>query len=115
MSRRRRSASRSRICSGASARGPIRPANAERDYPMAITRTAKVDDDGSGTPGTIINIACRTEFYNKIDAALPAAGPSYLTGSWTPGLTDSAGGAAAAYSIRSGTFVKGGALEQERP
>src|SRR4029434_10334756 len=72
MSRRRRSASRSRICSGASARGPIRPANAERDYPMAITRTAMVDDDGSGTTGTIINNAWKTEFYNQIDAAVYA-------------------------------------------
>src|SRR4029434_5791870 len=74
MSRRRRSASRSRICSGASARGPVRPTNAERDYPMAITRTAMVDDDGSGTTGTIINNAWKTEFYNQIDAALPTSG-----------------------------------------
>jgi len=35
---------------------------------MAITRTAMVDDDGSGTTGTIINNAWKTELYNQIDA-----------------------------------------------
>lgn len=35
---------------------------------MAITRTAMVDDDGSGTTGTIINNAWKQEFYNQIDA-----------------------------------------------
>jgi len=39
---------------------------------MAITRTAMVDDDGSGTTGTIINNAWKTEFYNQIDAAVYA-------------------------------------------
>jgi hypothetical protein len=37
---------------------------------MAITRTAWIDDDGSGTTGTIINNAVKTELYNQIDAAL---------------------------------------------
>jgi len=40
---------------------------------MAITRTPMVDDDGSGTTGTVINNAWKTELYNQIDAALPAA------------------------------------------
>jgi hypothetical protein len=41
---------------------------------MAITRTAMVDDDGSGTTGTIINNAWKTEFYNQIDSALASGG-----------------------------------------
>jgi hypothetical protein len=40
---------------------------------MPITRTAMIDDDGSGTTGTILNNAWKQEFYNQIDA-LPAAG-----------------------------------------
>jgi hypothetical protein len=36
---------------------------------MAITRTPMIDDDGSGTTGTIINNAWKTEFYNQIDPA----------------------------------------------
>jgi hypothetical protein len=41
---------------------------------MAITRTAMIDDDGSGTTGTIINAAWKTELYNQIDAADAAIG-----------------------------------------
>ena len=40
---------------------------------MAITRTPMVDDDGTGTTGTVINNAWKQELYNQIDAALPAA------------------------------------------
>lgn len=39
---------------------------------MAITRTTWTDDDGSGTTGTVINNAVKTELYNQIDAALTA-------------------------------------------
>jgi hypothetical protein len=35
---------------------------------MAITRTNMIDDDGSGTTGTIINNAWKQEFYGQIDA-----------------------------------------------
>ena len=38
---------------------------------MAITRTAMVDDDGSGTLGTVFNNAWKTELYNQIDANPP--------------------------------------------
>ena len=42
---------------------------------MAITRTAMIDDDGSGTTGTILNNAWKQELYTQIDAAdLAAAG-----------------------------------------
>ena len=42
---------------------------------MAITRTAMVDDDGSGTTGTIINNAWKQELYGQIDG---------LILNWTP-------------------------------
>ena len=35
---------------------------------MAITRTAMIDDDGSGTTGTILNNAWKQELYGQIDA-----------------------------------------------
>src|SRR5215471_9962850 len=34
---------------------------------MPITRTAMVDDDGSGTTGTVINNAWKQELYDQID------------------------------------------------
>jgi len=43
---------------------------------MAITRTAMIDDDGSGTTGTILNNAWKQELYGQIDAA--------DRGIWTP-------------------------------
>lgn len=61
---------------------------------MPITRTAMIDDDGSGTTGTIFNNAWKTEFYNQIDAfadgvwadiAFNAANYTVMsgTGTWT--------------------------------
>ena len=52
---------------------------------MPITRTPMVDDDGSGTTGTIINNAWKTEFYNQIDAALAPAWQTfpYSAGNFT--------------------------------
>jgi hypothetical protein len=44
---------------------------------MAITRTAMIDDDGTGTTGTILNNAWKQELYNQIDA-------DFETGTWTP-------------------------------
>jgi len=57
---------------------------------MAITRTAMIDDDGSGTTGTIINNAWKQEFYNQIDGigvwvSVPYSAGLYATtggGSW---------------------------------
>lgn len=63
--------------------------------PVTIPRTAWIDDDGSGTTGTVINNAEKTQLYNQIDTALalvaPAADivtkPSQVTGVWTPTAT----------------------------
>jgi hypothetical protein len=38
-----------------------------------ITRTAITDDDGTGTTGTILNNAWKTELYNQIDAMFSGA------------------------------------------
>jgi hypothetical protein len=50
---------------------------------VTIARTAWIDDDGTGTTGTVINNAWKTEMYNQIDGALaqvlPLAGGT-LTG-----------------------------------
>jgi len=40
---------------------------------MPITRTPMIDDDGSGTTGTIINNAWKTELYDQIDAGVVGA------------------------------------------
>lgn len=37
---------------------------------MPITRTPMIDDDGSGTTGTILNNAWKQELYNQIDGAI---------------------------------------------
>ena len=43
---------------------------------MPITRTAMIDDDGSGTTGTILNNAWKQELYGQIDALrIQASGP----------------------------------------
>ncbi|HEV8445441.1 MAG TPA: hypothetical protein VGQ44_01430 [Gemmatimonadaceae bacterium] len=46
---------------------------------MPITRTAWIDDDGSGTTGTVLNNAVKTELYNQIDAALSIPGAVQTT------------------------------------
>ena len=47
---------------------------------MAITRTPMVDDDGTGTTGTVINNAWKQQFYDQIDAYVSpvAAGPVWV-------------------------------------
>lgn len=51
---------------------------------VTITRTPWIDDDGSGTVGTVINNAVKTSIYNEIDGALAkvaqVAGGNTLTG-----------------------------------
>ena len=63
---------------------------------MPITRTPMVDDDGSGTSGTVVNNNWKVELYDQIDAAIgPALGlwtdvpfdaanfSVYSAGTWT--------------------------------
>jgi hypothetical protein len=49
---------------------------------VTITRTAWIDDDGSGTTGTVINNAEKTLLYNQIDEGFAK---------FTPGQTPAAG------------------------
>ena len=54
---------------------------------ITITRSAWIDDDGSGTTGTVINNAIKTDLYNQIDGALAKAaqiaGGNAFTGTQT--------------------------------
>jgi hypothetical protein len=55
--------------------------------PVTIVRTDWLDDDGTGTTGTVINNAWKTELYNQIDGALAKvaqlAGANTFTGNQT--------------------------------
>jgi hypothetical protein len=42
---------------------------------VTITRTPWIDDDGTGTTGTVINNAVKTALYNDIDGALAKVQP----------------------------------------
>lgn len=57
---------------------------------VTIVRTPWIDDDGTGTTGTVINNAEKTTLYNQIDAALaqllPAASLSLVGTPYTPVL-----------------------------
>lgn len=61
---------------------------------MAITRTPMVDDDGSGTTGTIINNAWKQELYNQIDTMVG-------TLIWAP---SDASGAGLAFAVTGGRY-----------
>jgi len=63
--------------------------------PSAITRTAWIDDDGTGTTGTVLNNAEKTILYNQIDAY--AGG---TVGTWTPADGSGAGLALTVYGAR---------------
>jgi len=69
---------------------------------MAITRTSMVDDDGSGTVGTIINNAWKTELYNQIDGIGTLIG---YTPTWTAGAAAIGNGALTGYYARVGNLV----------
>jgi hypothetical protein len=59
---------------------------------MPITRTAMIDDDGSGTTGTILNNAWKQELYNQIDAYVAATWVDIPFASATFSATGGAGG-----------------------
>jgi hypothetical protein len=47
---------------------------------MAITRTPIIDDDGSGTSGTVLDNAWKQELYGQIDAVVTAgSGKAWTT------------------------------------
>jgi hypothetical protein len=50
---------------------------------MAISRMTMVDDDGTGTTGTVLNNAWLQSIYNAIDAADAAIVPPATTVTWT--------------------------------
>jgi hypothetical protein len=43
---------------------------------MGISRTPMIDDDGTGTTGTVINNSWKQELYDQIDAAIATGGVS---------------------------------------
>ena len=62
---------------------------------MAITRTPIVDDDGSGSTGTVIDNAWKQQFYDQIDAALVAGivgDPAWTSVAYLAGNYSSPGG-----------------------
>ena len=71
---------------------------------MPITRTPIIDDDGSGTTGTVIDNAWKQEFYAQIDAALAVVQP--VMGSFT--LVDVSG--AALGNLGTGQYAKVGQI-----
>lgn len=86
---------------------------------VTITRTAWTDDDGSGTTGTVINNAVKTELYGQIDTALalllPLAGGTIsgtlaVTGAATLSSTLTVAGLITAGSLAAGTVTLIGAL-----
>lgn len=74
---------------------------------MAIVRTPMIDDDGSGTTGTIINNQWKVELYDQIDAAL--AGAVAANGTWTPTLLGDSGGGQV-YATQAGWYCKTGTM-----
>jgi hypothetical protein len=67
---------------------------------MPITRTAMIDDDGSGTTGTILNNAWKQELYTQIDGLI-------VVGSWTP---VDASGAGLVFGYAAGRYWRSGGL-----
>jgi hypothetical protein len=51
---------------------------------VTIPRTAWIDDDGTGTTGTVLNNAVKTELYNQIDTALAGVDAAATPPPWVP-------------------------------
>lgn len=58
---------------------------------MAITRTPIVDDDGTGTTGTVLDNAWKQQFYDQIDAVMAGSTTSVTTVTASGGVTTPAG------------------------
>jgi hypothetical protein len=74
--------------------------------PVTIVRTGMQDDDGTGTTGTVINNAWKTEFYNQIDQAL--AKVPMLTGNNTFTGNQLINGLLTVTGLGSHTFIASG-------
>jgi|SRR5688572_2560016 len=81
---------------------------------MPIDRTgfnAWVDDDGSGTTGTVLDKATMAEdILDPIDAAIAASAIGYTAGSWTPVLASDGSYSGQVYAVQSGSYRKLGTL-----
>ena len=67
---------------------------------MGITRTAWTDDDGTGTTGTIINNAVKTELYDQIDAVIQGVWTAF-----TPTVGGSTSQSGQVHNIQVGRYV----------
>jgi len=80
---------------------------------VTITRTNWIDDDGSGTTGTVINNAEKTTIYNQIDAALAQlaqlSGGNTFTGNQSINGNVGINGVLAVNALGPHTFIAAGA------
>ena len=68
---------------------------------VTITRTALTDDDGTGTTGTVLNNAFKTQLYDQIDVALATLNTAIgAVGAWTT-VTFAAGN----FTAQAGTWT----------
>jgi hypothetical protein len=68
-----------------------------------------VDDDGTGTTGTVINAAWKTEFYDQIDAAIGAVSggaPAPIEGTFLPTITADGSSSGQTYVSQSGRYCQ---------
>jgi hypothetical protein len=73
---------------------------------MAITRTAIIDDDGSGKTGTVIDNAWKQELYNQIDGALVAAAGTWQAVTLAGGVSSETTGATLATAIVTNRMIR---------
>jgi hypothetical protein len=87
---------------------------------VTITRSVWIDDDGTGTTGTVINQALHTTLYNEIDTALAKVaqltggntftGNQWITGQAALGFTSSVSGHGLSISGDAGAAKQGIAI-----
>jgi hypothetical protein len=73
---------------------------------MPITRTAMIDDDGSGTTGTILNNTWKQELYNQIDALVSLGGVGFGVWQATPfNAADYSAGGSMTWTVGAGNVL----------